>query len=135
MRYLTLFLLAAVAAGCTVQAPTTNTPQAPTFINVTEPWPYPFSSVVRAGDFLFLSGQIGSTVVDGAPKIVSGGIDAETRHETPKAAPDVKREARIEQLPWRPAPQLARRAPCVEGGLSRPCRNPAACASATPSAT
>lgn len=82
MRYLTLLLLAGVAAGCTVQAPTTSTPsapQAPVFINVTEPWPYPFSSAVRAGDFLFVSGQIGSAIVDGAPKLVSGGIDAETK--------------------------------------------------------
>ena len=52
---------------------------APEFINVTEPWPYPFSSAVRAGDYLFLSGQIGSEIVDGAPKLVAGGIEAETR--------------------------------------------------------
>lgn len=88
MRYLTLLLLAGVAAGCTVQAPTSDTPRAPVFINVTEPWPYPFSSAVRAGDFLFLSGQIGSAVVDGAPKLVSGGIEPETKQtlENIKAA-------------------------------------------------
>ena len=74
--------------ACTAQAPgspmTTGTPPplvpaAPEFINVVEPWPYPFSSAVRAGDFLFLSGQIGSEVVDGAPKLVAGGIEPETR--------------------------------------------------------
>jgi reactive intermediate/imine deaminase len=54
-------------------------PRAPEFINMVEPWPYPFSSAVRAGDLLFLSGQIGSEVVNGAPKVVSGGIDAETK--------------------------------------------------------
>ena len=51
----------------------------PEFINVVEPWPYPFSSAVRAGDFLFLSGQIGSEIVDGAPKLVAGGIEPETK--------------------------------------------------------
>jgi 2-iminobutanoate/2-iminopropanoate deaminase len=55
------------------------TPRDPEFINVTEPWPYPFSSAVRAGDYLFLSGQIGTTVQDGKPVLVPGGIDAETR--------------------------------------------------------
>lgn len=44
-----------------------------------EPWPYPFSSAVRAGNLLFVSGQIGSEIVDGAPKLVSGGVEAETR--------------------------------------------------------
>jgi reactive intermediate/imine deaminase len=52
---------------------------APEFINMVEPWPYPFSSAVRAGNLLFVSGQIGSQVVDGAPKLVAGGIEAETR--------------------------------------------------------
>ena len=74
-------------AGCTAQAPTSPPPgaqppamtSAPEFINVVEPWPYPFSSAVKAGDFLFVSGQIGSEIVDGAPKLVSGGIEAETR--------------------------------------------------------
>ena len=55
-------------------------PQAkPQFINMTEPWPYPFSSAVRAGNLLFLSGQIGSRVENGAPKLVPGGIEPEAR--------------------------------------------------------
>lgn len=87
MRTLSVFLSAALVAGCTAQAPSSPPPgQAPPlagpppeFINVVEPWPYPFSSAVRAGDFLFLSGQIGTEIVDGAPKLVAGGIEAETR--------------------------------------------------------
>ena len=79
MPRLFLFLAAAFAIGCTVQAPSSEAPPPPEFINLTEPWPYPFSSAVRAGDFLFVSGQFGSEVVDGAPKLVSGGIDAETK--------------------------------------------------------
>ena len=41
--------------------------------------PYPFSPAVRAGGFLFLSGQIGTRTVDGAMTLVPGGIEAETR--------------------------------------------------------
>ena len=63
----------------TTSPPPPLVPAAPEFINVVEPWPYPFSSAVRAGDFLFLSGQIGSEVVDGAPRLVAGGIEPETR--------------------------------------------------------
>jgi len=51
----------------------------PEFINMVEPWPYPFSSAVRAGDTLYLAGQIGSVVVDGKPQLVAGGIEAETK--------------------------------------------------------
>ncbi|WNG17266.1 RidA family protein [Cystobacter fuscus] len=36
----------------------------------------PFSRAVRAGDLLFLSGQIG---IDSSGQLVSGGIEAETR--------------------------------------------------------
>ncbi|HEY0411697.1 MAG TPA: RidA family protein [Allosphingosinicella sp.] len=39
--------------------------------------PYPFSEAVRAGDILYLSGQIG--VAPGTAKPVSGGVTAETR--------------------------------------------------------
>ena len=44
-----------------------------------DPWPYPFSSAVKAGNFIFLSGQIGSVVENGAPVLVKGGIDPEAR--------------------------------------------------------
>jgi reactive intermediate/imine deaminase len=75
------FACAAAAVACSQPAPATPAapPPAPEFINLVDPWPYPFSSAVRAGDFLYLSGQIGTTIVDGAPKLVAGGIDAETR--------------------------------------------------------
>src|SRR5688572_14800945 len=88
MRHFTVLAIGALTVACTAQAPgspmTTSpppplVPAAPEFINVVEPWPYPFSSAVRAGDFLFLSGQIGSEVVDGAPRLVAGGIEPETR--------------------------------------------------------
>ena len=80
MRYLTLLLLAATSAGCTVQAPTTSTPRPGSRLYQRDgTMAVPFSSAVRAGDFLFVSGQIGFAVVDGAPKLVSGGIDAETK--------------------------------------------------------
>jgi reactive intermediate/imine deaminase len=87
MRHITVLALGVLVIGCTAQAPSATPPTTPPpmvpsgleFINVVEPWPYPFSSAVRAGDFIFLSGQIGSEVVDGAPKLVAGGIEPETR--------------------------------------------------------
>jgi reactive intermediate/imine deaminase len=89
MRLTILLVLSAASVGCTAQAPTSPPPPSgpvqqaqgaqPEFINLVEPWPYPFSSAVRAGGLLFVSGQIGSQVVDGAPRLVAGGIDAETR--------------------------------------------------------
>jgi reactive intermediate/imine deaminase len=87
MRY-TPFVLLLALAGCTAQAPSSPqptgpppaaVPAGPEFINLVEPWPYPFSSAVRAGDFLFLAGQLGSEMVAGAPKLVAGGIEPETR--------------------------------------------------------
>src|SRR5215467_15668581 len=73
---LTLAVLA--SWGATAAAPQ-NTParQGPQYINMTEPWPYPFSSAVRTGNLLFVSGQIGSKVQDGAPVLVPGGIEPE----------------------------------------------------------
>jgi 2-iminobutanoate/2-iminopropanoate deaminase len=51
----------------------------PQFITMTEPWPYPFSSAVRTGDLLFVSGQVGTRVEHGAPVLVAGGLEPETR--------------------------------------------------------
>jgi reactive intermediate/imine deaminase len=87
MRSTLLLLAAAVTMGCTAQAPSAPPPgsapargaDAPEFINVVEPWPFPFSSAVRAGGLIFVSGQIGSEMVDGAPRLVAGGIEPETR--------------------------------------------------------
>lgn len=75
MRHiLFIVLFAASATACASFGP-----PYPDFINVTEPWPYPFSSAVRSGPYLFLSGQIGTKVVDGKPVLVSGGIEPETK--------------------------------------------------------
>jgi hypothetical protein len=74
----TTVIVIVVLAGIGSQ-PVAQTSRDPQFINLVEPWPYPFSSAVRAGDMLYLSGQIGSEVVDGQPRLVSGGIDAESR--------------------------------------------------------
>jgi 2-iminobutanoate/2-iminopropanoate deaminase len=87
MRHFIVLAIGVLTVACTAQAPgspmsTTPpplVPAAPEFINAVEPWPYPFSSAVRAGDFLFLSGQIGSEIVEGVPKLVAGGIEPETR--------------------------------------------------------
>jgi 2-iminobutanoate/2-iminopropanoate deaminase len=76
MRF-SLLIVAVIAVS--VAACGRPSPPDPEFINVTEPWPYPFSSAVRAGDYLFLSGQIGTKVEDGKPVLVPGGLDAETR--------------------------------------------------------
>jgi 2-iminobutanoate/2-iminopropanoate deaminase len=79
-RHLALVALTtALVLSGSAAAPLPQKPPSPEFINLVEPWPYPFSSAVRAGDLLFLSGQIGSEVVDGAPRLVAGGIEAETK--------------------------------------------------------
>ena len=67
------------ASLSTSTSPSGPSPFAPQAMNVVEPWPYPFSSAVRVGNLLFLSGQIGSEMVNGAPRLVAGGIEPETR--------------------------------------------------------
>lgn len=49
------------------------------FLTTSDSSPYPFSPAVRAGGFLFLSGQIGARSENGAMVLVPGGIEAETR--------------------------------------------------------
>ena len=49
------------------------------FLAPADSWPYPFSQAVRAGGFLFVSGQIGAKMENGAMVLVPGGIEAETR--------------------------------------------------------
>lgn len=78
---LTTLLLAACAAPAEPPETAVDAAQADAveFINLYEPWPYPFSSAVRVGDLLFVSGQIGTRVENGSPVLVEGGIDAEAR--------------------------------------------------------
>jgi reactive intermediate/imine deaminase len=80
MRLAALLLVVSLAAcAAPPQAPAPAEAVNPEFINLVEPWPYPFSSAVKSGNLIFLSGQIGTEVVDGAPALVSGGFDAEAR--------------------------------------------------------
>ena len=84
-RILAGFVVLFAVVVCGVQAASQTAGRAaapqpkPQFINMVEPWPYPFSSAVRVGNLLFLSGQIGSRVENGAPKLVPGGIEPEAR--------------------------------------------------------
>ena len=78
---LTAALAAIVLAGCTIEQAAELTPVKPAMehINLYDNWPYPFSSAVRVGNMLYLSGQMGTRIENGAPKLVSGGIEPEAR--------------------------------------------------------
>lgn len=69
----TVFAAATMLAGC-------ERPREPasdlTFVPVAGNPSLPFSALVRVGDMLYLSGQIGT---DSAGKLVTGGIEPETR--------------------------------------------------------
>jgi reactive intermediate/imine deaminase len=76
-------LTLALAAACTTQTasetqPPSNSP-AMQHITMTDNWPYPFSSAVRVGNMLYLSGQMGTVIENGTPRLVAGGIEAEAR--------------------------------------------------------
>ena len=81
MRNLLLAAAIVVLASCASMSssPSGAGPFQAEPMNMVEPWPYPFSSAVKVGNLLFLSGQIGSEVVNGAPKLVAGGIEPETK--------------------------------------------------------
>ena len=68
-----------LAVACNQAPPPAAVPPTPEFINLVEPGPYPFSSAVKVGHLLFISGQIGTRLENGAPVLVNGGIDAEAR--------------------------------------------------------
>lgn len=76
---LALIVTSVGALALSGSAPAAQTRPDPQFINMVEPWPYPFSSAVRTGNLLFVSGQIGSRVENGAPVLVPGGIEPESR--------------------------------------------------------
>ncbi|MEZ5319010.1 MAG: Rid family hydrolase [Vicinamibacterales bacterium] len=73
--------VAACAPSPSASAISAETPQAaaPEFINLVDPWPYPFSSAVKTGGLIFVSGQIGTVVREGQPVLVEGGIEPEAR--------------------------------------------------------
>ena len=71
MPRLSLLALASLLAGCA-----TMHHREPEFMTLGSTLPYPFSPVVRVGDMLYLSGQIGT---DSGGRVVPGGIQAETR--------------------------------------------------------
>jgi reactive intermediate/imine deaminase len=66
-------LVAAAALFCAACAPAHRAPE---FIAATSGPTRPFSPAVRANGFLYLSGQIGT---DSAGRVVTGGVQAETR--------------------------------------------------------
>lgn len=76
---LTVFLLVLVAIFTTAIPAQAQTERRAQFLNSgqAEKLGLPFSEAVRAGDFLYLSGQIGNTPDETAP--VPGGIAAEAR--------------------------------------------------------
>jgi 2-iminobutanoate/2-iminopropanoate deaminase len=79
MRRLALLVPALLLAGCSIAVERSPSPRELRFITPPEGWPYPFSPAVRAGGLVFLSGQLGTRMVDGRPALVPGGIEAETR--------------------------------------------------------
>lgn len=81
-----LLALLAVGAGCTIEQRTDRAPaQAAesTRRQIITPEGVPslpvFSLAVRSGDLIFLSGQLGAIPGVSPPRVVEGGIEAETR--------------------------------------------------------
>jgi reactive intermediate/imine deaminase len=74
-----ILALTACESSALRQAAAPPAPQRIEFIAPADSWPYPFSPAVRAGGFLFLSGQIGTRMENGTARLVPGGIEAETR--------------------------------------------------------
>ncbi len=79
MRRIALLIPALLLCACSVAVKTSGGGEEMRFITPPEGWPYPFSPAVRVGDVIFLSGQLGTRMVDGRPVLVSGGVEAETR--------------------------------------------------------
>jgi 2-iminobutanoate/2-iminopropanoate deaminase len=85
----TALALAALAAACTLEERTDNRPVAATqppedhHREVIQPPDAPrlpvFSSAVRTGNLLFLSGALGALPGVNPPQLVEGGVEAETR--------------------------------------------------------
>ncbi len=73
MRYRALLFLACVLTGCSRAVRSELTPEYLTPYGAPQ---YPFSPAVRVGNWLFLSGQIGT---NSAGRLVDGGIETEAR--------------------------------------------------------
>ncbi len=74
-RLLTAMAILISLVGCA----TTEHRAAPTFHPIPGNDDLPFSEAVRAGDFLFLAGQLGTDPKSATPTLVPGGIQPETR--------------------------------------------------------
>src|SRR5215212_8477092 len=81
MRPLAILVPALLLSACSVAVRAGSSPDAAEmrFITPPEGWPYPFSPAVRVGNLIYLSGQLGTRVVDGRPVLAPGGVEAETR--------------------------------------------------------
>lgn len=75
MTYRTTAAIAALLVACTAREP--GVPERETIRVPGSLEGLPFSSAVRVGDMLYLSGQIGT--VPGTTELVGGGVAAETR--------------------------------------------------------
>jgi 2-iminobutanoate/2-iminopropanoate deaminase len=80
-----LLLIVITATSCTFEERTDRAPEAPqnTRRQVIQPEGVArlpvFSSAIRSGDFIFLSGALGALPGVDPPTLVEGGIEAETR--------------------------------------------------------
>lgn len=92
MRFLTrltaLLALGLLASGCTIEPRTDRESEqsdAPNRREIIQPEGIAslpvFSLAVRSGDLIFLSGQLGAVPGESPPRVVEGGIEAET-HQT-----------------------------------------------------
>lgn len=82
----TLLALGLLVSGCTIE-PRTDREQAQTGDSTRRQIIRPegvaslpvFSLAVRSGDLIFLSGQLGAVPGESPPRVIEGGIEAETR--------------------------------------------------------
>jgi reactive intermediate/imine deaminase len=82
---LVVVLAALAVAACTIEPRTDREPveTVSTRRQIIQPADMPrlpvFSTAVRSGDFIFLSGQLGALPGVSPPQLVEGGVEAETR--------------------------------------------------------
>lgn len=82
---LVLVLAAIGAAACTIEPRTDRDPveTVSTRRQIIQPEDMPrlpvFSTAVRSGDFIFLSGQLGALPGVSPPQLIEGGVEVETR--------------------------------------------------------